>query len=151
MNYRTMILAFAIIALQIDYSRAQTSPVRPTPRPVSTSATTELDKISLLAIGIADNRAVLLLPDKRMVMLKAGDSLPGMPVTVTKIMADKVALEETRADSKQVVWMHKAVGDVPGRVERFTNHVEPAPPRYSGLNVIPANKSTLSAPIEGSK
>jgi type II secretory pathway component PulC len=151
MHYRTMILAFAVIALPINYPLAQTSPVRPTPRPVSTAATTELDKISLLAIGVTDNRAVLLLSDKRMVMLKTGDSLPGMTVTLTKIMADKVVLEETRAGNKQVVWMHKAVGDVPGRVERFTNHVEPAPTQHSAFNITPVGKSAVSAPIEGSK
>lgn len=139
MHYRTMILVFAIAALQIDYCWAQTSRVLSSTQPVSPSSATELDKISLLGIGVTDNRAVFLFPDKRMIMLKTGDTLPGMAVTLTKIMANKVALEEMRSGGKQVVWMHKAVGDVPGRVERFINYVEPAPTRHVELTITPAN------------
>jgi hypothetical protein len=125
-------LAVALIA---GVSLAYAAPAVPSAAPAAQKAApaskavsiVELDVITVLALSQADNRAVIGLPDKQMVVVKNGDPLPRTRAVLTQVLPDKLVLEEKSADgkTKQLVWMHKGQGGTPGRIERFATEAAP--------------------------
>jgi hypothetical protein len=97
------------------------------PSAAATVAIVELELVKVLALSQSDSRAVLALPDKQMVVVKAGEPVPRTRAVLTQVMADKIVMDETSADgkSRQLVWMHKGQGATPGRIDRFATQAAP--------------------------
>jgi hypothetical protein len=90
-----------------------------------------LEQFSLLALSLTERRAVLSKPDKQMLVLKTGDTVPGTTAVLSQVLPDKLVFDETPAggQGKQVVWMYKTAPGTPARLERFSvlAPVTPAP------------------------
>jgi hypothetical protein len=116
-------------------------------------ALVELDTVAVLALSQGDNRAVLGLPDKQMVVVKSGDPVPRTRAVLTQVLGDKLVLDEKSVDGRrhQLVWMYKGQGATPGRIERFATDaaatvVTPAPLRaVVAVKPAPASRSAEAA------
>jgi len=64
------------------------------PNAAATLKVIELDPIKVLSLSQGDGRAVLGVPDRQMVLFKAGDPVRRTRAVLIQDMADKVALDE---------------------------------------------------------
>lgn len=75
-------------------------------------AVTQLEDLTVMALGPLDGRAVVKLPDGKMQVLKLGDTIPDTKATVQQVLTDKLVVEETiekegKPKVKQTVWILK--------------------------------------------
>ncbi len=114
--------------------------------PVLKEVVVELELIRVLALSQSDGRAVLAFPDGVMVTAQSGEAVPRTGAVLKQVLSEKLILEQVApaGTGKQLIWMHKAQGAKPGRVERFSSLVAPTP-------AAPAPVSrTISLPQPGS-
>lgn len=92
-----------------------------TPSDAQNSADVHLENLKLLALGANDGRIVLLFPDKKMVALHVGETVPGTHAVLTSVLVDKAVFDEVTspAQGKQTVWMWKGGEGSPARLQRF--------------------------------
>lgn len=105
-------------------SAIATVPSKATGVSVATSASTsgpssQMETLRLLALGVQDSRAVVMLPTRQLIILKPGDTVPGTQAVVKEILPTKLVLEEAGGSVRQLVWLYKAQGNAASRVERF--------------------------------
>ncbi len=132
----------------IGSSNAAKSAPSPAPRaaPVLKEVVVELELIRVLALSQSDGRAVLAFPDGVMATAQSGEAVPRTDAILKQVLSEKLILEQAAlaGAGKQLIWMHKAQGVKPGRVERFSSLVAPTP-------AAPAPVSrTISLPQPGS-
>lgn len=114
----------------------------------------ELEKLRLLALSQADSRAVLAFPDGTMATVQSGETIARTGAVLKEVLADKLVLEMTQQGQpgKQMVWMHKAVGVAPSRIERFSSLIAPtlaAPPPIR-RTIAPAPAPKGAPAVQGS-
>lgn len=87
------------------------------------SAEVRLESLKLLALGPNDGRVVIQFPDKKMLVLHVGETVPGTHAVLTEVLTDKAVFDEAAAPSqgKQAVWMWKGSANAPGRIQRFAS------------------------------
>lgn len=138
----TVVTVSFLLLTGFAHAAAPAVPPAPAAPAISKSvALVELDVVTVLALSQADGRAVLALPDKQMVVVKAGDPVPRTRAVLTQVLGDKVVLDEKSADGKtmQMVWMHKGQGATPGRIERFASAAAPTvtvPPPQRAVTIL---------------
>lgn len=76
------------------------------------SGSVELEKITVLALGPADGRAVVAQSEGKMLVLKVGDTVPETKAIVLQVLHDKLVVEDMIENPgeppvKQVVWIFK--------------------------------------------
>lgn len=133
----TGLCAVAIFVLCMnDPALAQTTPTSSTKNAMDTS--NSLDSITLLALSVADGRAVLLMPDKKMLTLKVGDAVPSTQAVIKQVLADKLVLQENSAtQGKQVIWLFTANTQGVSRIQRISS-LAPAT-RYQAVEKVVGN------------
>ena len=154
MRLPTVFLAVSFVVLfnLADAGAAAVPPTQKAPAPASAAkavAIVELDTVTVLALSQGDNRAVLSLPDKQMVVVKSGDAVPRTRAVLKQVLGDKLVLDEKSVDgkSRQMVWMYKGQGAAPGRIERFAADAPPTVPAAPPLRTVIPIKSTT--PVAG--
>jgi hypothetical protein len=85
------------------------------------SADVHLENLKLLALGSNDGRIVLLFPDKKMVEMHVGETVPGTHAALTSVLVDKAVFDEviSPVQGKQTVWMWKGGEGSAARLQRF--------------------------------
>lgn len=111
-----------LLTLVSPYGWAQSLPGRTEPAPAF-----RLEQFGLLALSPGERRAVLLKPNKQMLVLKPGDPVPGTTAVLAQVLPDKLVFDEAPAagQAKQVVWMYKTAAG--SRLERYSA-LAPTPP-----------------------
>ena len=90
----------------------------------------DLDQVSVMALGPLDGRAVIRGADGKLTVLKLGDIISGTNARVIQVLPDRLVLEDriAKADSEPVletVWLYKA--DTSGRSEEKRFSLDPPP------------------------
>ena len=123
---RLIPVAIMLVATTACDSSSDSSALDETPKGSSpVLAGTNKIEVSLMALGPADGRAVVALPDGKMQVLKVGDTVPGSEAIVMQVLHDKLVVEETiekpgEAPVKQMAWLYKSgKAGVKSRVQRL--------------------------------
>lgn len=87
-------------------------------------AAVALEQVTLLAAGPLDGRAVLQLPNKRLLELRVGEQLPGSAATLVRVTDGLAVFEDHPGldQAPQTVWLR-----LKGRAERLRITPDPAP------------------------
>lgn len=132
-------------------ARATSTPAAaPGATPVLKEVAVELELIRVLALSQADGRAVLAFPDGIMVTAQTGEMVARTGAVLKQVLPGKLVLEQgmPAGAGKQLIWMHKAQGAKPGRVERFSSLADPtpaAPAPVSHTIILPRSGHSESA------
>lgn len=143
----------AQVALVKGTAQKSTSAVAPAKGPVLQQVLIELETVRVLALSQTDGRAVLAFPDGIMVTAQSGELIPRTGALLKQVLAEKLILEQGAPGvaGKQIIWMHKAQGAKPGRVERFSSLVEPAPaapaPESRTITLAQPGRSDSATPV----
>ncbi len=107
------------LGMPVAWAQAPIAPIAPV-LPADAKSSIKLESVRLLALGVQDSVAVLLLPNQRMRMLKVGELVPGTQATLKEVLPTKLVLEEILPQGREIVWIYKQQGSVPNRIERFS-------------------------------
>jgi len=116
-----------------------------TPAPATPAAATRLEDYHLLALSASEGVAVLRAPDRQLITLKLGATLPTARARLTQVLGDRLRFET--ADDKgvrQTAWMIRTGG--PGQLPEVqrVNSLGPVNPLATGA------AQTLKTPLTGS-
>ena len=75
--------------------------------PLVVFAEQSTNDVVLVALSPMDNKAIVRLPSNNMQVLQPGDTIQGTRFKLIQVLTNKLLLNIN--DSKQIVWMHKAV------------------------------------------
>lgn len=81
---------------------------------VNVFAEESLEGVALIALTPINNQAVVQFSDKKMQVLKVGDTINGTEAKMLQVLTNKIVLENNVSSgvdrkSKEKVWLHKAV------------------------------------------
>lgn len=105
----------------------------------TTAETDNLEKVSVMALGPADGRAVVSLTGGKMQVLMVGDTVPDTNAIVVQVLHDKLVVEETIEKAgdppvKQMAWLYKS-----GKTGEKS--------RIQRLDQVGPDKEPLQAPV----
>jgi hypothetical protein len=96
------------------------------PSSAKAGAPVALESVQLLALGVQDSSAVVMLPSRQLILLKQGDTIPGTQAVVKEVLPTKLVLEEFAGSARQLVWLYKAEANATRRLDRFASEGVPS-------------------------
>jgi hypothetical protein len=97
-----------------------------------------LEQLKLLAVSVEDGRAVLLMPDRRLLELTVGQVLPGGKIRLVKMMDGTAVFDDSSGPNHEheTVWL-----PINGSLKRFRASVDVVPSRQQ--------PAVIDAPSDG--
>lgn len=121
---------------------AQTAPQA---APASQTAPSRLEDYQLMALSVGEGVAILRTPQRQLVTLRIGGTLPAAKARLVQVLGDRIRFETADEQGRrQTVWIVRGAGpDQPDQVQRVSSTApsRPTTPSTSTLITVPLNAS----------